>query len=138
MDNKEIKKLALRHVAVSVLASIVLSGVISAVSYSCFDAVTRAAVFSALFYGLGFAIGESAGMMHFWNYFATKQPESLPTFYTASTGMRLLGALAILFIIYLRVGRDAMLPYFLVFMAFYFLLLTLHSSFFKKMTKKMM
>ena len=71
-----------------------------------------------------------------WYRIAVNAPESLPTFYTAVSGLRLLAALATLFVYYLVCGRDAMRPFFLVFMAFYFVSLAHHSVFFARVSNR--
>jgi hypothetical protein len=71
-----------------------------------------------------------------WCRIAKNAPESLPTFFTAVSGFRLLLALAVMFVYYLAVGRDNMLVFFLVFMAFYFASLAHHSIFFAKVSNR--
>jgi len=71
-----------------------------------------------------------------WRRVAKGSPESLPTFFTAVSGFRLLLALAVMFVYYLVVGRDMMLPFFLVFMAFYVVSLAHHSIFFAKVSNR--
>ena len=71
-----------------------------------------------------------------WRRIATQAPDSLPTFFTAVSGFRLLLALLVMFIHYLVYGRDHMLIYFLVFMVFYFASLTHHSVFFAKVSNR--
>ncbi|MBO5593143.1 MAG: hypothetical protein IJQ60_17465 [Prevotella sp.] len=71
-----------------------------------------------------------------WRRIATQAPDSLPTFFTAVSGFRLLLALLVMFIYYLVYGRDNMLIFFLVFMVFYFASLTHHSVFFAKVSNR--
>ena len=71
-----------------------------------------------------------------WRRIATQAPDSLPTFFTAVSGFRLLLALLVMFIYYLVYGRDNMLIFFLVFMVFYFESLTHHSVFFAKVSNR--
>ena len=71
-----------------------------------------------------------------WRRIATQVPDSLPTFFTAVSGFRLLLALLVMFIYYLVYGRDHMLIFFLVFMVFYFASLTHHSVFFAKVSNR--
>ena len=71
-----------------------------------------------------------------WRRLATNAPESLPTFFTAVSGFRLLLALAVMFVYYLIAGRGAMLPFFLVFMAFYIVSLAHHSIFFARVSNR--
>lgn len=71
-----------------------------------------------------------------WKQVATKSPESLPTYFTAASGFRLLLALATMFVYYLVAGSDVILTFFLVFMAFYVTLLIYHSIFFAKVSNR--
>ena len=71
-----------------------------------------------------------------WRWVAKNHQESLPTFFTAVSGFRLLLALAVMFVYYLVCGRGAMLPFFLVFMVFYFASLIHHSIFFAKVSNR--
>ena len=71
-----------------------------------------------------------------WRRIAKQAPDSLPTFFTAVSGFRLLLALLVMFIYYLVYGRDNMLLFFMVFMVFYFASLTHHSIFFAKVSNQ--
>ena len=71
-----------------------------------------------------------------WCRIAKNSPESLPTFFTAVSGFRLVLALAVMFVYYLVVGRDNMLVFFLVFMVFYFASLIHHSIFFARVSNR--
>ncbi len=69
-----------------------------------------------------------------WRRVAERSPESLTTFYTAVSGFRMLLALVTMLVYYLVAGSDAMLVFFLVFMAFYVMLLIHHTAFFAKVS----
>ena len=71
-----------------------------------------------------------------WRRIAKNSPDNLPTFFTATSGFRMLLALAVMFVYYLVVGRDAMLTFVLVFMAFYFASLIHHSAFFARVSNR--
>lgn len=71
-----------------------------------------------------------------WRRVASRSPESLPTFFTAVSGFRMLLALAVMFVYYLVAGRGAMLVFFLVFMAFYVVSLAHHSIFFARVSNR--
>ena len=79
-------------------------------------------------------LGSVIGMV--WRRIAKQAPDSLPTFFTAVSGFRLLLALLVMFIYYLVYGRDNMLVFFLVFMVFYFASLIHHSIFFAKVSNR--
>ena len=69
-----------------------------------------------------------------WRRVAKRSPESLPTFFTAVSGFRMLLALAVMFVYYLVCGRSAMLLFFVVFIVFYFVSLAHHSIFFARVS----
>ena len=69
-----------------------------------------------------------------WRRVAKKSPDSLTTFYTAVSGFRMLLALATMFVCYIIVGRDAVAPYIVVMLVYYFVLLAHHSIFFSRLT----
>ena len=66
-----------------------------------------------------------------WRYVAKNSPDSLPTFFTAVSGFRLLLALAVMFVYYL-LNKETMLSFFLVFMVFYVASLAHHTIFFAR------
>ena len=83
-----------------------------------------------------FTLVVSTALAVIWRKVATKSPDSLPTFFTAASAFRMLLALAVMFVYYLVNGRDAMLVFFLVFMAFYLVSLIHHSVFFARVSNR--
>lgn len=83
-----------------------------------------------------FTLVVSTALAVIWRRVATKSPNSLPTFFTAASAFRMLLALAVMFVYYLVNGRDAMLVFFLVFMAFYLVSLIHHSVFFARVSNR--
>ena len=71
-----------------------------------------------------------------WGYVAKNSPDSLPTFFTAVSGFRLLLTLAVMFVYYLLDSNDTMLRFFIVFMVFYVASLAHHSFFFARVSNK--
>ena len=71
-----------------------------------------------------------------WGYVAKNSPDSLPTFFTAVSGFRLLLALAVMFVYYLLDSNDTMLSFFLVFMVFYVASLAHHTVFFARVSNR--
>jgi len=65
-----------------------------------------------------------------WRLVAQKSPDSLPQFYTAVSGFRMLLALGTMFVYWLVEGQENIRLFFVVFAAFYILLLAHHSIFF--------
>lgn len=71
-----------------------------------------------------------------WKKVAISSPESLPTFFTAVSGFRMLLALFTLFGCYIAVGRDNMGEYLIIFMVFYLVALAHHAMFFARINNK--
>lgn len=69
-----------------------------------------------------------------WRKIALSHPQSLPVFYSAVSGLRMLLALVVMLVYYLVVGSDSMLVFFLVFVTFYLALLLHHSIFFSRVS----
>ena len=86
--------------------------------------------------GVFFTLVVSAAIGLIWRRIAKSSPESLPTFFTAVSGFRMLLALAVMFVYYLVFGRSAMLMFFVVFMVFYFASLAHHSIFFARVSNR--
>jgi hypothetical protein len=71
-----------------------------------------------------------------WRWVASNHKESLPTFFTAVSGFRLLLALGVMFVWYLADKNDTMLQFFMVFMAYYVVSLVHHSFFFARLSNR--
>lgn len=71
-----------------------------------------------------------------WRRVAQRSADSLPTFFTAVSGFRMLLALAVMFVYYLVDTQDSMLRFFMVFIAFYFAMLAHHSIFFARINNR--
>ncbi len=84
----------------------------------------------------GFSLVFLIGFALLWRWIASSRKESLTTLYSVMSGLRMILALFTLFICYLVVGRDAMAPYVIIFMIFYFVMVGFHSIFFARRTNK--
>lgn len=71
-----------------------------------------------------------------WRWLETSHKEILTSFFLAVSGFRMLLSLVVLGIVYAFVGRDAMLPYVLVFFVFYIITTGYHSIFFARLNNK--
>lgn len=71
---------------------------------------------------------------YIWGRVRKASEGSLPTFYTAISGFRMLLALATLVGCFLVVGRDAMREYCLVFVCYYLAMVAHHSVFFARIS----
>lgn len=70
-----------------------------------------------------------------WRKVKIASPDSMPTFFMGASMIRLLTAIATVTIYYFASGRAPMLTFFLVFMAFYAVILIHHSAFFARLQK---
>ena len=71
-----------------------------------------------------------------WRWIMKSHQDSITTLYSVVSGFRMLMALFTLFIVYLVVGRSAMLPYVVVFMVFYLVMVAFHSVYFSWITNR--
>jgi hypothetical protein len=132
MVKQDIRKLSILYMVQGIFLSIIATiGTLLVEKFTSMNALFVPAMFSC---GFSLAIVLAEGII--WRWVATKHPDSLPTFFTALSGFRMLLALATMFVYYLLAGREAMLPFFLVFMVFYVLLLIHHSIFFAKVSNR--
>ena len=126
----DIDKLCGRYIAWSVCLIILLSFLGLFVGlFLQIDGMT-----SYLAVGAGFSLVVEVADAKVWRRVAKKSPDSLTTFYTAVSGFRMLLALATMFVCYIIVGRDAIMPYILVLLVFYFAMLAHHSIFFSRLS----
>lgn len=87
--------------------------------------------------GAVFSMVVGAVLAVVWRRVARRSPESLPTFFTAVSGFRLLLALLVMLVYYLVCGSEKMMTFFIVFMVFYFVLLIHHSVFFARVSNRL-
>jgi hypothetical protein len=71
-----------------------------------------------------------------WRWVSKEKKESLTTLYSVVSGFRMVLALFTLFVCFLFVGRDAMVPYVLVFMVFYLIMVGFHTVYFSRVTNR--
>ena len=72
-----------------------------------------------------------------WRWVALKHQDMLPSFFTGASGVRFLGALAVMFVWFLVSERQSMLMFFVVFLIYYMVSLIHHSIFFSKTSNRM-
>lgn len=84
----------------------------------------------------GFYLFTACAFCVIWRKVALGNPEMLTSVYMATSGFRMLLALATLTVVYFVVGREQMLPYVVVFMIFYIVGVGHHSLFFARYNNK--
>lgn len=72
-----------------------------------------------------------------WRWVALKHRNMLPSFFTGVSGFRFLGALLVMTVWYLAVGKENIMVFLIVFFVFYFVSLIHHSIFFSRMSKRL-
>ncbi len=91
---------------------------------------------SPILVSTGFSLIFLLGFAVLWRWVVRKHKASVTTLYSVVSGFRMLMALFTLFIVFLVVGRAAMLPYVLVFMIFYLVMVAYHSIYFSRITNR--
>ena len=91
---------------------------------------------SPIWVSTGFSLIFLLGFAVLWRWVVRKHNDSVTTLYSVVSGFRMLMALFTLFIVFLVVGRAAMLPYVLVFMIFYLVMVAYHSIYFSRITNR--
>lgn len=132
MDKKDVERACKRYLA-QLLGIIVVLFVIceSVMTLGIVGDITMPLTVSWIFMlTVGFVVSL------IWKKVAISSPESLPTFFTAVSGFRMLLALFTLFGCYIAVGRDNIGEYLIIFMVFYLVSLAHHAMFFARINNK--
>ena len=82
----------------------------------------------------GFCVVFLVAFAILWKWVVKNHRDSITTLYSVVSGFRMLMALFTLFIVFLVVGRSAMLPYVVVFMVFYLVTVAFHTVYFSRIT----
>ena len=128
---KSIKKLSVAYMRYGVMVAVALALVGLMVMQIWFlDLLTPIIV------SVAFSLVTCVAIAQIWKRVAQSSPDSLPTFFTAVSGFRLLLALAVMFVYYLVDNQDSMLRFFMVFIVFYFGMLIHHSIFFARINNR--
>ena len=128
---KNIKKLSIAYMRYGVMVAVALALVGLMVMQIWFlDLLTPIIV------SVAFSLVTCVAIAQIWKRVAQNSPDSLPTFFTAVSGFRLLLALAVMFVYYLVDTQDSMLRFFMVFIVFYFGMLIHHSIFFARINNR--
>jgi hypothetical protein len=128
---KNIEKLSIAYMRYGVMVAVALALVGLMVMQIWFlDLLTPIIV------SVAFSLVTCVAIAQIWKRVALSSPDSLPTFFTAVSGFRLLLALAVMFVYYLVDNQDSMLRFFMVFIVFYFGMLIHHSIFFARINNR--
>ena len=128
---KNIEKLSMTYMRYGVMVAVALALVGLMVMQIWFlDLLTPIIV------SVAFSLVTCVAIAQIWRRVAQSSPDSLPTFFTAVSGFRLLLALAVMFVYYLVDTQDSMLRFFMVFIVFYFGMLIHHSIFFARINNR--
>ena len=128
---KNIEKLSIAYMRYGVMVAVALALVGLMVMQIWFlDLLTPIIV------SVAFSLVTCVAIAQIWKRVAQNSPDSLPTFFTAVSGFRLLLALAVMFVYYLVDNQDSMLRFFMVFIVFYFGMLIHNSIFFARINNR--
>lgn len=130
----KIQKLSNRYIWQGLLVGLVLMALAYAAVSVDAPKQLRDTISVATYIGFCFFMLVTMAEAVVWRRVAEGSPESLPTFFTAVSGGRMLLALATMFVYYLVKGREAMFPFFIVFVVFYVVQLVHHSIFFSRVS----
>ena len=99
---------------------------------------------SAKFWGYGLLAAQIVGTVFVlvleitaalvWRWVALKHRDMLPSFFTAVSGFRFLGALLVMAVWYLVVGSENIMTFLVVFLVFYMVTLLHHSIIFSRVS----
>lgn len=128
---KSIKKLSIAYMRYGVMVAVALALVGLMVMQIWFLDLLTPIIVSVVF-----SLVTCVAIAQIWKRVAQNSPDSLPTFFTAVSGFRLLLALAVMFVYYLVDNQDSMLRFFMVFIVFYFGMLIHHSIFFARINNR--
>ena len=127
----DINKLCKSYIIQVIFLFVVMNGLVIIVGkVFSLDLLTEMIVSSSFLLLTGIAIAL------IWRWVALNHRDSLPTYFTAVSGFRLLLSLAVMFVYYLTDSRDSMLQFFLVFMAYYVVSLVHHTFFFARVSNR--
>ena len=128
---KNIEKLSMTYMRYGVMVAVALALIgLMVMQVWYLDLLTPIIV------SVAFSLVTCVAIAQIWKRVALSSPDSLPTFFTAVSGFRLLLALAVMFVYYLVDTQDSMLRFFMVFIVFYFGMLIHHSIFFARINNR--
>ena len=136
MTKEQIRKNAVRHLWICAL-SVAALHIALIVVCKCFEIKEISIYAKASSWAVAFSFVELFVVVHLWKWIASSHLDYLSISHTAVSGFRMLLVLIILGIMTMVVGRDNIAPYAIAFLAYYTVLLILHSVFFAKMTNKL-
>ena len=125
--NSFVRKMSKRYIlqSLGIVSSLVLMGCVLKSFRLCdYNILTPMAV------SFGYTLFLEVACAMLWKYMAIYHNESLPAYFTAVSGFRMLLAISTLVVCWLIVGQNQMLVYCLIFACFYFPMLLHHSVFF--------
>lgn len=136
MTLEEIRKAGIRHLWICTLTIAALHiALVAGGKFISFDDYINYRKASS--WAVAFSFLEINAVTWMWSWTVAKHKDYLLTFHTAVSGFRMLLVLVILGIIAAVLDRDQVVPYVVAFLAYYFVLLILHSLFFTKMANKL-
>jgi len=135
MESKtvDVRKMALRYIVQTVMLVIALA-VLAVVSLriAAVPEVLPVVLVSSIF-----VLMVESVLALVWRWVALKHRDMLTSFFTGASGLRFLGALAVMFVWLLLCDRAESIAFICVFMLFYLVSLLHNSIFFSKVTERL-
>ena len=127
----DIQKLSIAYIRQGLMVTVALALVVFLIMQVKYLDLLTPVIFSVVF-----SLVMCVSVALIWRRVAQSAADSLPTFFTAVSGFRLLLALAVMFVYYLVDTQNSMLSFFMVFIAFYFAMLAHHTIFFARINNR--
>ena len=136
INNQQVKKAANSHILglIAILAPIYL--LILFLGEKVFGD-NQPVVIQAASLATVVALVECIVVAKLWSWMARCHKDSFATFYMVCPACRIFAVLIALIIAIVCVGKERMIPFIVVFVVMYFLLLVYHSVFFSNMSRKL-
>ena len=128
---KDIQKLSIAYIRTGLLVTVAL-----ALACLMLMQVRMINLLTPVIVSVVFSLVVCVAIALIWRRVAQRSADSLPTFFTAVSGFRMLLALAVMFVYYLVDNQNSMLRFLVVFIAFYFAMLAHHSIFFARINNR--
>lgn len=136
--DKLVNRMLILFEAMGGVLNVILMLCAYAYSLTVAEGTSAPAIVSAGIISLTFCCNINIVIGIIWAYVTKRHPDYMTQFFTAASGIRFLGVLAVLTGCYLMVGRDAMAPYALTLLLFYIINVGFHTVFFSHISNKLL
>lgn len=138
MEKPVNKLFALFQLMGLLLVGILLMGTYLYAALAANDTLLATAVIWASVIGAAYCVGLNLVVGLLWRFVIKRHTDYMTQFFTAASGLRFLGVLAVLGCCWAAVGREAMAPYALVVFLYYIVNMGFHTYFFSHISNKLL